>query len=67
MFWDYVTFVIVLIIGLVNIIWPQETVYIIWAVRHGVDDESRRSFEHLMRFIGIAIVIGCGIWLYLQF
>jgi len=67
MFWDYVIFVIILIIGLVNIIWPEETVYVVWAVRHGIDDESRKSFERLMRIIGIAIVMGCGVWLYSQF
>jgi len=67
MFWDYVTFTIILVIGLVNVIWPQHTAEITWAVRRGIDDEGRREMEHAMRFIGIVIVIGCGIWLYAQF
>ena len=57
----------ILIIGLVNIIWPDDTVEITWAVRHGVDDEGRKELENMMRWFGIIIVLGCGIWAYSQF
>lgn len=67
MFWDYVTFVIVLVIGLINIIWPHITVEITYAVRHGIDDEGRRDLEITMRFLGFVIVLGCILWLISQF
>jgi len=67
MFWDYVTFTIVIVIGLINIIWPQETVKITWAVRHNVDENGRKSLINCMRFLGVLIVLGCIIWLVSQF
>jgi hypothetical protein len=67
MFWDYVAFAIILVIGLVNIIWPHVTAELTWVVRHGIDDEGRKTQEHAMRFAGFMIVLLCGIWLYSQF
>jgi hypothetical protein len=63
MFWSYVVWSICLIIGLVNIIFPHETVEITWAVRHGIDDEGRKSLEKGMRLLGVFIVVCCMVWL----
>lgn len=35
---EWMTFSVLLIIGLVNVIWPDETAEFTWAVRHGIDD-----------------------------
>ncbi|MDY0346208.1 MAG: hypothetical protein RBQ70_00945 [Acholeplasma sp.] len=63
---EWMTFSVLLIIGLINVIWPDETAEFTWAVRHGIDDEGRKTMENTMRILGIFIVLCCGIWAYMQ-
>lgn len=62
MFWDYFSCFIVFIIGIINIVWPNETAKITWAVRRGVDDKGKKEMANAMRFIGVIIVVVCFFW-----
>ena len=45
---EWMTFSVLLIIGLVNVIWPDETAKFTWAVRQGIDDEGRKTLENTL-------------------
>jgi len=64
---EWITFGVILIIGIVNVIWPDEIAEFTWAVRHGIDDEGRKTLENTLRILGIFVILCCGVWIYMKF
>jgi len=42
--------------GIFMTFWPQKAADYTWAVRHGIDDDGRRSIENGLRFVGIMFI-----------
>ena len=53
---QWIIFFVCLVFGIFNTIWPQKAAEYTWIVRHGIDDDGRRSIENGLRFVGIMFI-----------